>query len=106
MTGAALATFYLVLLAVSEHLAFGWAYGLASAALVGLLGTYYSGVTGSLRTGAVAGLITGLCYALLYLLILSEENALLFGALLLFATLAAIMIATRKVNWYALGASR
>jgi len=106
MTGAALATFYLVLLAVSEHLAFGWAYGLASAALVGLLGIYYSGVAGSVRTGTVAGLITGLCYALLYLLILSEENALLFGALLLFATLAAIMIATRKVDWYRLGTPR
>ena len=42
----------------------------------------------------------GTLYAALYGLLLSEDNALVMGAGLLFAILAAIMVATRKVDWY------
>jgi inner membrane protein len=33
-------------------------------------------------------------------LLLSEDNALVMGSLLLFAALAATMVLTRKVDWY------
>ena len=36
------------------------------------------------------------------LILLSEDNALALGAGLLFAILAAIMVATRRVDWYQL----
>jgi inner membrane protein len=39
----------------------------------------------------------------LYALILSEDYALLMGALTLFAALAAVMIVTRRIDWYRLG---
>ena len=104
MTGAALAVFYLVLLALSEHLAFGGAYAAAGGALALLLAVYYSGALHSVRAGAVTGAVSGASFALLYLLILSEDYALLFGALSIFGVLAAIMIATRKLDWYRLGA--
>ena len=42
----------------------------------------------------------GLLYAALYGLLMSEDNALVLGAGLLFVVLAAIMVATRKVDWY------
>ena len=45
-------------------------------------------------------------YAALYGLLVSEDNALVLGAGLLFAILAAIMVVTRKVDWYALSAGR
>jgi inner membrane protein len=106
MTGAALAVFYLVLLAVSEHLSFDASYALAASALCALFGIYYGGVLHSRRAGLLVGLVSASCYGLLYLLILSEENALLFGALSLFAVLAAIMIATRRIDWYRLTAAR
>jgi len=38
-------------------------------------------------------------------LLISEDNALVLGSLLLFAILAAIMMITRKIDWYALGQS-
>jgi len=38
----------------------------------------------------------------LYLLLQLEQRALLIGSLLLFAVLAALMVATRGVDWYAL----
>ena len=44
MTGAALAVFYLVLLALSEHVNFAAAYALAAAAMSSLLAIYWSGV--------------------------------------------------------------
>ena len=44
-----------------------------------------------------------LLYGVLYLLLASENNALLMGSLLLFGILAAIMWLTRKVDWYDLG---
>jgi inner membrane protein len=103
MTGAALSIFYLVLLALSEHMPFGRGYGLATTSLALLLSIFYSGVLRSARAGVTAGLVSGGCYGLLYLLILSEEYALLCGALALFAILAAIMISTRKVDWHRVG---
>jgi inner membrane protein len=44
-------------------------------------------------------------YALLYVLIRSEDYALLIGSIVLFAVLAIVMISTRRVQWYALAAA-
>jgi inner membrane protein len=90
----------LVLLAVSEHLNFAASYTLAAAAMSALLSVYFSGVLRSRRAGFVTGALAGACYSLLYLLVLSEDYALLFGALALFFLLAVIMLGTRKLDWY------
>jgi inner membrane protein len=39
-------------------------------------------------------------YALLYLLVTSENYSLLVGSLALFALLAVAMLLTRKLDWY------
>jgi inner membrane protein len=39
-------------------------------------------------------------YSALYGLLVSEDNALLLGALLVFAVIAAAMVLTRNVDWY------
>ena len=44
-------------------------------------------------------------YGLLYALVLSEDYALLLGAIVLFAALAAVMLVTRKIDWYRLASS-
>ena len=44
-----------------------------------------------------------LLYAYLYLLLMNEDYALLIGSVGLFAILGAIMYATRRVDWYAVG---
>jgi inner membrane protein len=100
MTGAALSVFYLVLTAVSEHLDFAGSYALAASAMTLLLSVYFSGVMKSRAAGLVTGALAGICYALLYLLVLSEEYALLFGALAILFLLAVTMTATRKLDWY------
>lgn len=105
MVGMALALFYLLLLALSEHVVFDVAYAISSAALVGLITAYLTGVLRSMKLafGAGAGLAT--LYALLYWILRSEDYSLLMGALLLFGVLAVLMLATRKIDWSQVGRS-
>jgi len=103
LTGAALAMFYLVLLAMSEYLPFGAAF-LTAAALLVLIVTPYAGVVlGKRRHGFLVGAMMGLTYALLYVLVSAEHAALLLGSLALLAAIAALMYLTRRVDWYGYG---
>jgi inner membrane protein len=99
MVGLALALFYLLLLALSEHMSFDVAYAASAGALVTLITVYLTGVLGRLplALGAGAGLAT--LYTMLYWILRSEAYSLLMGALLLFGVLATLMIATRRVDW-------
>ena len=101
LVGLALAIFFLLLLSLSEHMEFWLAYLLAATACIALQGTYLSAVLGSRARGwGFAGALT-LLYAALYGLLVSEDNALVLGSLMLFGILAAIMLATRRIDWYA-----
>ena len=105
LTGLAMATFFLLLLALSEHLAFGLAYALASISSVALIAAYMSAVLGGRSRGlAFAGLLA-LLYALLFGVLQSEDYALLLGAVTLFALLASVMLATRHLDWSRAGAA-
>jgi len=106
LVGLALATFFLLLIGLSEHIAFGLAYAIATAACVALLSVYLSAALRGRARGAAFSAMLAALYAALYGLLISEDNALLLGALLVFALLAAAMIITRKLDWYALGAPR
>jgi inner membrane protein len=104
--GLALSVFYLLLLALSEHTGFVLAYALATAALCSLMGVYLAGALQSRRAGLVSAAIFAATYALLYLLVTSENYALLAGSLALFGLLATAMYLTRKIDWYAREATR
>ena len=104
LVGFALALFFLLLIALAEHVGFPAAYAIATAGCVGLIGNYVGHVLRSARRGLAFGGGLAALYGLLYVLLRSEDHALLMGALLVFAALAAAMIATRRVDWYALGA--
>jgi inner membrane protein len=99
--GAALVTFFLLLLALAEHVGFAVAYLVASGACVALLVAYVAGVLGSRVRGLSFGGGVALLYAALYAIVQSEQNALLLGSLLVFAILSAVMLATRHVDWAA-----
>jgi inner membrane protein len=100
MIGAALVLFFLLLLSLSEQIGFLNAYLIASVACIALLGHYLRHVLGGWRSGlAMSGLLVAL-YGVLYGILVSEDNALMMGSLLLFGVLAAIMVITRKIDWY------
>ena len=99
LVGLALTVFYLLLIALSEHLGFGRAYACAASALVALIGSYVAGATGRIAATLIISLLLAISYGLLYLILLSEDYALLLGSLLVFGTLATLMLATRKLDW-------
>jgi inner membrane protein len=103
LLGSALCLFYLLLLSLAEHLGFPQAYALASLAVIALCGAYSRSILRrrSLALCVAAG-VAGL-YAYLYVLLMNEDYALLFGSLGLLAILAAVMFTTRNVDWFALG---
>ena len=103
LIGLALSIFYLLLIALSEHISFAAAYVTAAVALVVLIGVYLAGALRSSIRGGVAGVAMSGVYALLYALVLSEDYALLLGAIVLFVALAAVMLVTRRIDWYRLG---
>lgn len=105
LVGLAMSLFFLLLLSLSEHLSFGLSYLLAAAAAVGLLGFYGAAMLGHWRRGLGFGAMIATLYATLYGLLSMEQNSLVIGALLLFAILAAVMTLTRRIDWYALGAT-
>ena len=103
LVGAALALFFLLLVSLSEHMLFLHAYLIASAACVLLIGYYLAHVLGTWRRGLAFATKLSLLYTVLYGLLLSEDNALMLGSLLLFAALTTFMMLTRKIDWYQLG---
>lgn len=104
LVGLALAIFFLLLVGLSEHIEFGLAYLVSATACIGLLGAYLSAVLHSALRGLGFATMLGVLYAALYGLLVSEDNALVLGAGLLFVILAAIMLVTRRIDWYRLGA--
>lgn len=103
LVGLALCVFYLLLLSLSEHIAFGWAYAVAAAATVGLISSYVSLVLKKRGRIALMSLLLGGLYGFLYVLLQLEDFALLLGSLGLFSMLALVMFLTRKINWYEVG---
>lgn len=102
LVGLALAFFFLLLLSLSERIPFLAAYGVASTSCLGLLGVYLTHALRSPGRGwGFAGALA-VMYGALYALLVSEDNALLMGTLMLFLALAALMVGTRKIDWYAL----
>jgi inner membrane protein len=102
--GLALAMFFLLLFALSEHIAFWLAYLIAATGCIGLLGFYLSAVLRGVSRGVSFSLMLTALYSALYGLLVSEDNALLLGSLLVFALIAAAMVLTRNVDWYRVGA--
>ncbi|MCP4221150.1 MAG: cell envelope integrity protein CreD [bacterium] len=100
LVGFALCMFYLLLLSLSEHVSFGIAY-LISAAAITLLTTVYARSVSHKNslTFMMGGLVGGL-YAFLYVMLSLEDYSLLMGSLGLFIILSAVMLFTRKIDWY------
>ena len=102
LVGLALSLFFLLLLSLSEHLAFEQAYAAAACACAVLLAAYASSMLGRALAGLLFGLGIALLYGLLYALLQMEQNALVIGSVMLFAALATVMMLTRRIDWYAL----
>ncbi|WP_048688346.1 cell envelope integrity protein CreD [Catenovulum maritimum] len=100
LVGLSISIFYLLLLSLSEHIAFITAYAIASFACVSLLMFYLYFVLKSLIRASLCALAIGILYAVLYVIISAEDFALAMGSALVFIVLTIIMIVTRNIDWY------
>lgn len=103
LVGLAMAVFYLLLISLSEFIAFGFAYFIAALATVVLLTLYtrYAIIKESApKQMAFVAFILSFLYAYLYTLLQLEDLSLILGSVGLFAGIAAAMYATRNINWY------
>lgn len=100
LVGIAQIIFYLLLLSFAERIGFDWGFLLAGAATVILLSANAGWIFSSRVQGFRALFCFSLLYALIYLLLSLEDNALLVGAIASFLAVAAAMYFTRKIDWY------
>jgi inner membrane protein len=100
LIGLANCVFFLLLLALAEHVGFAPAYVASAAAATALITSYSAAVLQSLRRALPVGALLAALYGYLYVTLRAEDYALLFGALGLFAVLAGFMYLTRRVDWH------
>jgi inner membrane protein len=99
LVGTALAVFFLLLIALSEHIAFGHAYLIAAGACIALLTLYLRHPLRSFLHSVAFLVLFVALYATLFVLLKSEDHALLMGSVMAFVALSVAMIATRKLDW-------
>ena len=102
LIGVGLCLFYLMLLSLSEQIKFEYAYLIASAGIIGLLTFYSKSVFKNYGLPLLLSGVLIILYAFIYVLLQSEDYALLMGSLGLFLVLAIIMFLSRKINWYSI----
>jgi len=103
LIGLALMIFYTLLLSISEHLGFNFAYWISSFSVIGLIAFYASSVLGNKKLAMTLAASLAAVYGFLFIIIQIETYALLVGSIGLFVILALTMFYTRKISWYGLG---
>ena len=103
LVGFGLCLFFLLELALGEHVGFLTAYILATIAIVGLVSLYCRVVLRAATRAVIVGAFLASLYCYLYVLLSLEEYALLVGSVGLFGALAAVMYLTRWIDWPSLG---
>lgn len=94
----ALTLFYLLLLALSEHLPFVVAYAIVSVMTIGLIALFVKGITQKMKAvGLTLGVLT-VEYGMVLVLIMLGSMALLIGSLSLFLLLSLAMYFTLKLK--------
>ncbi len=99
LVGAAMTMFYLLQLALSEHIGFDLAYLASSAAVVVMIMSYSIAVLRAKSRGLVVGLMEAGLYGYLYFVLASQSYSLLIGSFGLFGFLAVAMFFTRDMDW-------
>ena len=102
LVGLSLVMFYLILLALSEHIGFTPSWIVAS--LIGALinGVYLNAVLKGWLNSFLFVCALLLLDGVMWMLLRSEDSALLLGTGVLLLALSALMFLTRRVDWYTL----
>ncbi|MEI0530141.1 cell envelope integrity protein CreD [Brachyspira pilosicoli] len=100
LIGIANAIFYLLLLAISEHINFNISYFISALMVTALTSIYIGYIIKSPRYTISMAIVESLIYIFLFGILQLTDYALLMGTLGLFAVIALAMYFTRNVDWY------
>lgn len=99
MIGIALVMFYTLLISISEHSSYLKAYIIAGISVVTLITLYSKSILKGIKFPLFIGTSLSILYIFIYVIIQLESYALLVGSIGLFTILAAVMYASRKIDW-------
>lgn len=99
MIGIALIMFYTLLISITEHSNFGFAYAIAGVSVVVLISLYSISILKDRKFPMFIGISLSVLYTFIYVIIQLEDYALLVGSIGLFLILAAVMYFSRKIEW-------
>lgn len=98
LIGVALALFFLILVALAEHLGFVTAYLMASATVIVINTVYCAAILPRRAISILVGGVLTAIYAVLYTILKAEDYALLGGTVLLVVALVVTMFFTRRTH--------
>ena len=99
MIGIALIMFYTLLISITEHSSFSFAYIVAASSVIVLISLYSISILKDKKFPLFIGVSLTVLYTFIFVIIQLEDYALLVGSIGLFAILAAIMYFSRKIEW-------
>lgn len=103
LVGIGLCLFYTLLLSISEHLNFNYAYLIASFMTITLITSFTGSILKSKSITILILSVLSLLYTFIYIIIQLMDYSLLMGSFGLFFILALIMFISRKVDWAQFG---
>ena len=102
LVGLAICLFYILLVSISEHSNFNFAYGLSTIGIVTMISLYSIGIFKSRKfTFFLIATLTGI-YGFLFVTLQLADYALLLGSIGLTIMLGLTMYFTRNIDWYKL----
>ncbi len=99
MIGLALVMFYTLLISITEHSSFSFAYSIAATAVIALISLYSYSILKNRKFSLFITLALTALYSFIFVIIQLEDYALLVGSIGLFLILAAVMYFSRKIDW-------
>lgn len=100
LIGIAILIFYTLVLSLSEHMGFNFAYILSALSVTLIISGYAKAIVASKQFALMIMGILAVLYGYLYIVLQLEEYSLLMGSIGLLVIIATVMFMTRKINWY------
>lgn len=100
LIGMAILIFYTLVLSLSEHMHFNYAYILSAASVTLIISGYAKAIISNSRFALTILGILAILYCYLFIVLQLEDYALIMGSIGLLVILAIVMYMTRKINWY------
>lgn len=100
LVGGAILIFYTLVLSLSEHMRFNYAYVLSALSVTLIIAGYARAIVKDRRFAAMILGILAILYGYLFIILQLEDYSLLMGSIGLLVIITTVMYMTRKINWY------